>query len=93
MPQASVSATEVRRGQTITDLVWGPLRFDLAVHHDRRDICHTEDRMGELFNDEDGRTARRDLGHDLVQLLDDQRCEAHGQFVQQQHRRVARQSA
>src|SRR3954465_10233294 len=66
---------------------------DLAVQHDRRVVRDIEHRSGELLDHEDRHTGLRHLPDDVVELLDDQRGQPHRQLVEQQQRRLHRESS
>ena len=55
----------------------------LPPHQDGRAIGHVQYRGGELFHHEDGDARPGEFGHLAVQLLDDERGQAHRQFVEQ----------
>ena len=49
--------------------------------------------MGELLDDQDRQPLAGDRADDLVEVLDDERREAHRELVEQQHLRVGRHGA
>src|SRR5689334_23984625 len=84
----SLVTTEVGGGELAGERRGRPGVLDAAVQHDPGDVGDAEDLVHELFDDEDREPQRCDRAHVLVQLLDDDRREAHRQFVDEQHRRV-----
>jgi hypothetical protein len=78
----------VRGGRVARDVLRVAGECDAAVQHDGGDVAHAEHGLDELLDDEDRQAASREVGDALVELFDDERCEAHRQLVEQQHRRV-----
>ena len=62
------------------------------VQHDGGAVGDAEDDAGELLDHQHRDAGAGQIAHLLVQLLDDQRRQAHRQLVEQQHRRVGRQA-
>src|SRR5262249_15653822 len=62
--------------------------LDAAVEHDRGGVRDLEDLVRELLDDDRRDTAPSDVGHDLVELLDDNWCQAHRELVERQHPRL-----
>jgi hypothetical protein len=63
------------------------------VEHDSRDIGNAEDLVGELLDDDDREAVAGDVGNVLVELLDEDRGEAHRELVDEEHGRVGRERA
>ncbi len=65
--------------------LFGPADLaDPTLHHDGSQIGHAEDGLGELLHHQDRDALVGDPDDRLVQLLDDQRGQAHGQLVEQE---------
>src|SRR5918994_338605 len=87
----AAGATEVGRRQFRFELGRRADVSHLAVHHDRRPVGDAEHRPGELLDHQDRDALARHLPHDLVELLHHDRCQPHGQLVEDEHRRVGDQ--
>jgi hypothetical protein len=57
---------------------------DAAVQHDGGPVGDAEGGLGELLDQHDGHARPGDLGHQLVELGDDDRGQAHGDLVEQE---------
>ena len=68
----------------IGHLVGCPLLFDPTVHHDGGAGGHGQGRGHELLDQEDGHPLGGQGADQLVELVDDQRRQAHRQLVEQQ---------
>ena len=54
---------------------------DLAVDHEGGEVGDGEGRAGELLDHEHRHAVSRQLSENVVEVLDDERGEAHGQLV------------
>src|SRR5713101_1631453 len=79
---------EVGGGELLGNLVRWSGSGDAAAQHDRRDRRHSEHGLGELLDDENGQPLTGEVGNPFVELLDDERRQAHRQLVEQQQRRA-----
>src|SRR3954470_19705165 len=87
------SRSEIGSRQLVLEFGGLAHAHDSSAHHDGRVVRDPQDSAGELLHDEDRHALAGNLGDDLVQLLDDDRREAHRQLVEQQQRRIRREAA
>ena len=85
VPPASDLGTEVGARPLGADVGGLALLDQLAVDHDGGLVGERERGLDELLDHDDGQPLGRDqLADDLVELLDDDRRQAHGELVEQQ---------